>query len=96
VLRTIQRAENSFVIDQIMSALFDQERISLIAQNLNRAQLNYSCTERSLRQDRVLEIAEDVFSSHGAQGFKSSSMSLIDDRHLLQRYYSSLIHVHNI
>ena len=62
-----------------MSALFDQERISLIAQNLNRAQLNYSCT-------RVLEIAKDVFSSHGAQGFNTSSISLIDDGHLLHRY----------
>ena len=85
MLRTIQRAENSFVIDQIMSALFDQERISLIAQNLNRAQLNYSCTERTSLQDRVLEIAKDVFSSHGAQGFNTSSMSLIDDGHLLHR-----------
>lgn len=76
VLRTIQRAENSYVLDQIVSALFDEERISLIAQKIEREQLSYSRTEKT--RDQILKIAKDIFTSHGAKGFNTSRLSLVD------------------
>lgn len=85
VLRMIQRADHSYILDQIISALFDEERISLIAQKLDREQLTYALSEKPLFQDQILGIAKDVFTSHGAQRFCSHSLSLVADGQLSHR-----------
>ncbi|MCO5571335.1 hypothetical protein L7F22_025073 [Adiantum nelumboides] len=78
VLRTIQRAENFYVLDRIISSLFDEDRISLIAQKIEGEQLSHFSIERSFFQDQVLRTAKDIFTSHGAQGFSTSTLSLLD------------------
>ncbi|KAH7351668.1 hypothetical protein KP509_19G008700 [Ceratopteris richardii] len=78
VLRTIQKAENFYVLDRIISALFDEERISLIDHKMEGEHLTQCSAERSFFQDQVFKVAKDIFKSHGAQGFSTSTLSLVD------------------
>eukprot|EP00249_Psilotum_nudum_P019722 c27388_g1_i1 orf=702-2933(-) len=84
ILRTIQSAENSTIFDQIIAAIFDEERIKSKAQALNE-ELDCGETRDASFQDRVFEIAKGVFTQHGAHRFETCSMHLMNDPQLPNR-----------
>ncbi|KAL3680389.1 hypothetical protein R1sor_023345 [Riccia sorocarpa] len=98
ILRTIQKAEDTSVYDQIIAAIFDDERIiakpGLIDGQL--VKLKRENKDRTLvnivgYKDRYLEAVKDVFLRHGAQRLETSSFSVVDDPRHIRRQVVKLL-----
>ncbi|XP_057815476.2 eIF-2-alpha kinase GCN2 isoform X2 [Cryptomeria japonica] len=86
VLRTIQSSEDTYVFDQVVSTIFDEERVLLKTQDhhsgrakLKRDELDCLITAQSEFQDHVIEQAKEVFTQHGAHKFESKCLRVLDD-----------------
>lgn len=95
ILRTIQNAEDTSVYDQIIAAVFDDERIAAKSGliDIELAKLKRSNKDRTLLhvvgyQDHYIDSVKAVFLRHGAQRVESSSFNVLDDsRHLRRLSY---------
>ena len=92
VLRTIQSSEDTYVFDQVISTIFDKERILMKAQDhyggrakLKRDDLDCLFNAQSEFQDYVIEQAKEVFTQHGAHKFESKCLRVLDDPKLYNR-----------
>ncbi|KAH9310730.1 hypothetical protein KI387_025765, partial [Taxus chinensis] len=92
VLRTIQSSEDTYVFDQVIATIFDEERVLMKAQDhhsgrgkLKRDELDYLFTTESEFQDRIVELAKDIFTRHGAHKFESKCLRVVDDPRLHNR-----------
>lgn len=86
VLRTIQSSEDTYVFDQVISTVFDEERILMKTQDhyggrgkLKRDELDCLFKTQSESQDYVIEQAKEVFTQHGAHKFESKCFRVLDD-----------------
>ncbi|KAL2612674.1 hypothetical protein R1flu_024366 [Riccia fluitans] len=98
ILRTIQKAEDTSVYDQIIAAVFDDERITAKAGLIDGelVKLKRDNKDRTLvnivgYKDRYLEAVKDVFLRHGAQRVESSSFNVIDNPSHLKRQVVKLL-----
>eukprot|EP01018_Ginkgo_biloba_P015528 Gb_22304 [translate_table: standard] len=86
VLRTIQSAEDTYVFDRVISAIFDEERVIMKSQHhhggrekLKTDVLDYLHTAEPEFEDHIVELAKEVFRQHGAHRFQSKCLRVIDD-----------------
>ncbi|OAE21527.1 hypothetical protein AXG93_2116s1430 [Marchantia polymorpha subsp. ruderalis] len=98
ILRTIQNAEDTSVYDQIIAAVFDDERIAAKSGliDIELAKLKRSNKDRTLLhvvgyQDHYIDSVKAVFLRHGAQRVESSSFNVLDDSRHLRRQVVKLI-----
>lgn len=92
ILRTIQKAEDTSIYDQVVAAIFDRERIAAKAAhidsdlaNLKRLEKDKSLIKLVGGRDPLLESVKEVFERHGAQRVESSCFNVVDDLHHLNR-----------
>ncbi|CAM6107497.1 unnamed protein product [Calypogeia fissa] len=98
ILRTIQKAEDTSVYDQVVAAIFDSERIAAKAAhvdadlaNLKRLEKDKALVKLVGGRDPLLESVKEVFICHGAQRVESSCFNVVDDLHHLNRQAAILL-----
>ncbi|KAJ7570217.1 hypothetical protein O6H91_01G110500 [Diphasiastrum complanatum] len=86
ILRTIQSADDNAVYDQVIAAIFAEERHTMKSRNTDRENVKLKRRDLDMlsmkyvgAQDRVLEMAKEVFIRHGARHFESARISVVDD-----------------
>lgn len=89
VLRTIQTSEDTYVFDQVISTIFDEERVLMKAQHHQSGQgkvkedgLDYIYTAEPEYQDYIVELTKEVFTRHGAHRFESKCLRVVDNPRL--------------
>lgn len=89
VLRTIQSSEDTYVFDQVISTIFDEERVLMKTQHHQSGQgkvktdgLDCIYTTEPEYQDYIVELAKEVFTRHGAHRFESKCLRFVDNSRL--------------
>lgn len=86
ILRTIQTSEDTYVYDQVISTIFDEERITLKGQRQHVERDKITQDESSFVQypkdmsafrDIVTEASREVFRKHGSMRLEITPMCLL-------------------
>ncbi|XP_068665323.1 eIF-2-alpha kinase GCN2 isoform X2 [Aristolochia californica] len=93
ILRTIQTAEDTYVYDRVVSAIFDERRLTMKSNRqhsgrgkMNKEQFFMQYTEfDTLLRDNMVEVAKDMFRRHGAKRMEIAPMHLLDENQQLDR-----------
>ena len=90
ILRTIQSAEDTTVCDQVVAAIFDDDRLTEKAELAERLRpkSKHQCppVKKVGVQEWVLESVKEVFTRHGARPVESTEISVLDDPMHINRY----------
>ena len=90
ILRTIQNAEDTTVCDQVVAAIFDDDRLTERALQADRLRPKpkHHCppVKKVGVQEVVLEYVKEVFIRHGARPVESAEISVLDDPKHINRY----------
>ncbi|XP_024542885.1 eIF-2-alpha kinase GCN2 isoform X2 [Selaginella moellendorffii] len=82
ILRTIHSTDNTFVFDQVIAALFDEEKLASKTDNeanLSIGDLDHLTPKWLTAQELVIGLTKDVLTRHGARKFRSPSMTVASD-----------------
>lgn len=83
ILRTIQNAEDTTVYDQVVAAIFDDQRLAEKAELADRLRTkskpHFPIVKKVRVQEWVIDSVKEVFTRHGAGPVESSEISVLDD-----------------
>ncbi|KAG0591417.1 hypothetical protein KC19_1G174500 [Ceratodon purpureus] len=95
ILRTIQNAEDTTVCDQVVAAIFDDDRLREKAEHADRLRpkSKHHCppVKKVGVQELVLEYVKEVFTRHGARPLESTEISVLDDPQQMNRLAVKLL-----
>ena len=90
ILRTIQNAEDTTVCDQVVAAIFDDDRLREKAEHVDRLRpkAKHHCppVKKVGVQELILEYVKEVFTRHGARPVECTEISVLDDPKHINRY----------
>ncbi|XP_073387701.1 eIF-2-alpha kinase GCN2-like isoform X2 [Physcomitrium patens] len=95
ILRTIQNAEDTTVYDQVVAAIFDDDRLKEKAElaDRQRGTSKPHCPpgKKVGVQEWVVECVKEVFTLHGARPLESPEISVLDDPKHINRLAVKLL-----